>query len=150
MLIVFYMKEYHELQSTLYQDSQRLKIETNRLNYFCADRSDGTLLHGAVDCDFVGYVELLVAHGFDPSTKGRYGEKWTPISIAQEKNRMVILPLLQNTIQSTNKVSKEDEKKEEKEEEEEEMDIKSLSLRYDVMLLMYTISYFDINTQTTE
>ena len=43
----------------------------------------GTLLHGAVARNFVGYAELLLKDRFDPNINNRQNK--TPVSLAERK-----------------------------------------------------------------
>ena len=139
------MTEYHGLKSTLYKNTNgkqmNMDIETSitRFNYYCGFGADGTLLHTAVSSNFVGYVELLLKDEFDPNIKNRAIMQDTPVSLAKQNNHMAILPLLEDAINSKNGESKESE---EKETEIEAMDMKSLSLRYDVTyIFVFTLPF---------
>ena len=118
---VFYMREYYELSKRLYEN-----FGMNRFNYYCSYDFDGTLLHNGVHNHYVGYIELLLADGFDPNMKNRYALQNTPIFLARGPNEMVILSLLQDVNKSDSKENKENK------ESEEKMEMGSLSLRYDV------------------
>ena len=135
------MKEYHELQNTVYENHKQVKIELNRFNYYCANRMDGTLLHCAAGRNFIGYVELLLKDRFDTNMQNRHQREETPVSLAKHANNVLILSLLGHSIQCDNKekntnlkwddAKEKETEKETSQEKEEEMDVQSLSLRYD-------------------
>ena len=127
---LFYMKEYHRLKNTTYSISKQINIELHRFNYYCGNKFDGSILHCAVYNNFVGYVQLLLKGGFDPSMQNKYylRQYRTPISIAKTTKKVLMVSLLQEAINSEKKENKENKEDEEK---EAEMDMRSLTLRYD-------------------
>ena len=124
------MKEYHSLKNTLYKNWKRVNLELNRLNYYGGEFEEGTLLHGAVAHNFVGYVELLVKDRSDPNVENKFSSS-TPLGMAQRFNYLPIISSFDDVI--NNDDNKEKKENEEKDTAQEEMDMQSLSLRYDVM-----------------
>ena len=128
------MKEYCALQNTLCNNFKQVNIQLNQFNY---DYHYGTLLHGAVRDNFVGYAELLLSDGFDPNKNNRNHK--TPVSLAHRNEGFLMKSLFKDVIE--HKESNEDEKKEKENEnekcEEGQMDVGSLSLRYDVCFVKH-------------
>ena len=128
------MKEYYGLKNTVYKNWKQLNMQLNQFNYYGANKKNGTLLHSAVSCGFGGYVELLLKDGFDPNSINRH--EYTSRRLAKRYNNVLILSLLGDAVKNENTESKEDEIQEEK-----EMDMRSLSLRYDVMYILFFTSF---------
>ena len=125
------MKEYYGLylENTVDKNFKQVNIQLNQFNYYYPDYfgGGGTLLHSAVYRNFVGYTELLLKDGFDPNMNNRRNK--TPVSLAQDKG------FLMKSLFSEDKKRDEDgknEKEKENENEKGQMNVRSLSLRYDV------------------
>ena len=120
------MKEYSGLKNTFDDNFKKENRKLNQFNYYY-DVWRGTLLHGAVYGDFVGYAELLLKDGFDPNMKNRHKYHKTPVAAAQDGGFLMKCVFNEYSKSDHDKDSKEDCS----EKEELSMNVGSLSLKYD-------------------
>ena len=131
------MKEYYQLKKTLHTNFKQMNIKINQFKYYY---NQGTLLHGAVCNNFVGYAELLVKDGFDPNIQSRGDRRRTTVSLSQRlREGYLMKSLFKDAINDSEEKENENEYLEC---QDRQMNVRALLLRYNVCISCFSLILF--------